>query len=137
MLMKFRLGYQCSICERRVFLQSLYDQLEDKSRILLNKKVSTIEHGKDSVTVNCADGSQFTGDVVIGADGIHSRTRKEMQRYAEETGPKGLMDRDKNCKPTFDFRSFFRFALLILEFLSGCVLSRISLDTPEASTAST
>jgi Flavin containing amine oxidoreductase len=93
-----RLGYQCSICERRRFLGSLYEQLEDKSRILLEKKVVDIKHGKDGVAVRCQDGSEFRGDLVIGADGIHSRTRVEMQRLAEEMGPKGLMDRDKSSK---------------------------------------
>jgi FAD dependent monooxygenase len=43
----------------------------------------------------CADGSEFVGHIVIGADGIHSRTRQEMQRFADEIGPPGLMDKDK------------------------------------------
>ena len=77
---------------------SLYEQLEDKSRILLKKKVVEIKHVGDEVVVSCQDGSDFRGDLVIGADGIHSRTRVEMQRFAEETGPKGVMDRDKSSK---------------------------------------
>jgi FAD dependent monooxygenase len=71
----------------------LYDQLEDKSRIVLNKKVMRFEHGEGSVTVRCEDGSVFVGDLVVGADGVHSRTRKEMQRIANEKEP-GLMDGD-------------------------------------------
>ena len=92
------MGYICGICERKTFLRSLYDQLKDNSPIHVGKKVLSITHAEDSVTVRCADGSEFTGDIVIGADGIHSKTRQEMQKYAEETGPKGLMDRDKNSK---------------------------------------
>ena len=92
------MGYQVSICERRMFLGSLYEQLEDKSRILLEKKVVDIKHERDGVVVRCQDGSEFRGDLVIGADGIHSRTRVEMQRFAEKMGPKGLMDRDKSSK---------------------------------------
>jgi hypothetical protein len=60
--------------------------------------VLEISHEGDGVVVRCKDGSKFQGDLVIGADGIHSRTRVEMQRFAEETGPTGLMDRDKSCK---------------------------------------
>ncbi len=39
--------------------------------------------GDGDVTVKCEDGSEFRGDVVIGADGIHSRRGKRcknMQR---------------------------------------------------------
>lgn len=110
-----RLGYQCSICERRRFLGSLYEQLEDKSRILLEKKVVEINHEGDGVVVRCQDGSEFRGDLVIGADGIHSRARVEMQRFAEEMGPKGLMDRDKSSKWThlYDERSFGNLILIV------------------------
>lgn len=92
------MGYICGICERRQFLKSMYGQLKDKSKVRLSKKVMSIQHNDDSVTVKCADGSEFEGDIVIGADGIHSRTRREMQRYARETGPPGLLGNDENCK---------------------------------------
>ena len=77
---------------------SLYDQLKDKSKIRLQRKVLGISHEGDGVAVRCQDGSEFRGDLVIGADGIHSRTRGEMQNFAEETGPEGLMDEDKSSK---------------------------------------
>jgi FAD dependent monooxygenase len=78
-----------------MFLGSLYEQLEDKSKILLRKKVVGFEHGEESVTVHCEDGTSFKGDLVIGADGVHSKTRAEMQRIANEKEP-GLMDGDLN-----------------------------------------
>jgi FAD dependent monooxygenase len=93
-----RLLYECGICERRNFLRSLYEQLEDKSKILLNKKVIAVELGEGGVRVRCEDGSVFEGSIVVGADGIHSRVRKEMQRLAGEMGPKGLMDGDLKSK---------------------------------------
>jgi len=93
------LGYACGIAERRVFLKSLYDQLENKERVLLNKKVLGIEHVGDEVIVRCQDGSEYRGNLVVGADGIHSKTRGEMKRYAEEFGPPGLIDEDKQCRP--------------------------------------
>ena len=90
-----RLHYGGGICERRLFLKSLYEQLGDKSKILLRKKVVSIElDGEVGVRVRCGDGSVFEGSVVVGADGIHSRTRGEMQRLAGEMGPKGLVERD-------------------------------------------
>jgi 2-polyprenyl-6-methoxyphenol hydroxylase-like FAD-dependent oxidoreductase len=89
-----RLHYECGICERRNFLKSLYEQLGDKSKILLNKKVIAVELLDEGVRVRCEDGSVFEGSIVVGADGIHSRVRKEMQRLA----PQGLMDRDLKSK---------------------------------------
>ena len=92
--------------ERQKFLFSLYEQLEDKSKILLNKKVVSFKHEKDSVTVYCEDGSVFIADIVVGADGVHSKTRQEMQRIAKEEGPPGLMDKDKNSKSSpYNFKT--------------------------------
>jgi len=67
--------------ERRFLLQSLYDNINDKSRILLNKRVSRIEQGHDGITVYCQDGTEYEGDVVVGADGVHSAVRGEMWRH--------------------------------------------------------
>jgi FAD dependent monooxygenase len=97
-----RLHYECGICERRNFLRSLYEQLEDKSKILLNRKVIAVEMLDEGVRVRCEDGSFFEGSIVVGADGIHSRVRKEMQRLA----PRGLMDGDLKSKWVVLFSGF-------------------------------
>jgi 2-polyprenyl-6-methoxyphenol hydroxylase-like FAD-dependent oxidoreductase len=93
----FRFRYPAGIFERQKFLQSLYDQLESKDKILVNKRVTSVKHGLTSASVLCADGTEYVGDIVIGTDGIHSHIRQEMQRLADESSP-GLMDRDKKCK---------------------------------------
>jgi 2-polyprenyl-6-methoxyphenol hydroxylase-like FAD-dependent oxidoreductase len=76
---------------------------------LLNKKVVGVEVVEGGVRVRCGDGVVFEGSIVVGADGIHSRVRKEMQRLA----PQGLIDRDLKSR-LFDshldrhtFPSFF------------------------------
>ena len=71
----------------------MYNQLKHKERILVNKRVVEVVHGTDTVSVKCADGTLHEGDIVVGADGIHSKVRKEMQRIAHDTNP-GLMDQD-------------------------------------------
>ncbi len=78
----YSLGYAAGICERKTFLRALYEKLseDDKARIHVGKKVVGIDHAAEGVTVRCADGSAYVADVVVGADGIHSRTRAEMQR---------------------------------------------------------
>lgn len=66
--------------ERRFLLQTLYDNIEDKSKVLLNKRVCRVDQGKDGATVYCKDGTSYTGDVVVAADGIRSVVREEMWR---------------------------------------------------------
>ncbi|KAH8684733.1 hypothetical protein BGZ60DRAFT_398209 [Tricladium varicosporioides] len=101
-----RLSYPAGILERQSFLLSLHKQLEDKSKIHLKKKVVIFEHNENYVKVKCEDGSEFFGDIVVGTDGIHSKTRQEMQRFAEETGPPGMMDKDK-ISVTAQYNAFF------------------------------
>lgn len=65
-------------------VEVLFEQLPDdsKAKVLTDKKVTEIEHTDKGVTVHCADGSEVHGSIVIGADGVHSRVRKEMRRLA-------------------------------------------------------
>lgn len=76
----------------------LYDLLKDKSKILTGKRVVRVEHLAESVIVHCKDGTCFPGDVVVGADGIHSKVRKEMRRYAYERGDGMLFKKDSTSK---------------------------------------
>lgn len=75
-------------------IANMYNKLKGKSKIFLGKRVVRIEYDPESVLMMCADGAEFEVDIVIGADGIHSRTRKEMQRLAL----KGFVEIDKNSE---------------------------------------
>lgn len=48
----------------------------------------------DQVTVRTQDGSVYTGDIVVGADGVHSTVRQEMWRNALESNS-GLFKQDE------------------------------------------
>lgn len=48
----------------------------------MKKRVTEIEVISDGVRVHCADGSTEEGTIVIGADGVHSRTRQCMEALA-------------------------------------------------------
>ncbi|KAL7914936.1 hypothetical protein GGI35DRAFT_435620 [Trichoderma velutinum] len=74
---------------RAEFVQSLYDQLpeEVKPKILTGKKVLDIQSGEKEVKVVCDDGSIYEGSLVLGADGVHSQTRKIMRKLAVEADP--------------------------------------------------
>ncbi|RDA88612.1 hypothetical protein CP532_5879 [Ophiocordyceps camponoti-leonardi (nom. inval.)] len=79
-----------SFYPRRKLLEILYSTLPDKTKVHVNKEVSRIEQDeleeKGLVRVWTADGDVYEGDVVVGADGVHSRTRAEMQRMASLSG---------------------------------------------------
>lgn len=55
-----------------------------KDRYLLNKKVDSIESDETGVRVTCTDGSTYDGSIVIGADGVHSKSRRIMREQALE-----------------------------------------------------
>ncbi|KAJ5309707.1 uncharacterized protein N7443_002168 [Penicillium atrosanguineum] len=82
-----RFGLPLAFLERQKMLEILFDNLPDKSKILCGKKITQIEDFEDAVTVHTDDGNMYKGDLVVGADGVHSRVRAEMWRLAEETKP--------------------------------------------------
>ncbi|KAF4447568.1 FAD binding domain-containing protein [Fusarium austroafricanum] len=79
-------GYPIVFLERRRLLEILYNALPEKTKVQVNKTVSDIEKcsegGKYSVRVRTLDGNVYEGDLVVGADGVHSRTRSEMWRLS-------------------------------------------------------
>ncbi|BAE66512.1 unnamed protein product [Aspergillus oryzae RIB40] len=73
-----RHGYDSVVIARWDLLQILYNRLVgDRSRIAFDKRAVQFDQSSSEVKVKCADGSSFAGDVVVGADGIHSVTRRE------------------------------------------------------------
>ncbi|KAL2847550.1 monooxygenase [Aspergillus pseudoustus] len=81
-----RYGYPSLWVGRRELLQSLYDCISDKSKLLTDKRVATVRHLDDAVEVTTTDGSTYHGDILVGTDGVHSRVRQEMVRHATEQG---------------------------------------------------
>ncbi|PLB44192.1 FAD/NAD(P)-binding domain-containing protein [Aspergillus steynii IBT 23096] len=74
-----RHGYPTVFLDRQIFLRIIYRNLqEDQSRVFPGKKAIQVEHTDSGILVQCADGSQFSGDLVVGADGIRSAVRQEM-----------------------------------------------------------
>ena len=92
------MGYPISFLERQRILKILFDRLPDRTKIHVNKKVVSIDSLTDNVLVYCEDGSLYVGDVVAGADGVHSRIRREMWRHAEGSPTVDKLEKDKNGK---------------------------------------
>lgn len=78
--------------DRHFLLATLYSGIEEKRRVVLNKKVSKVEHTLKGVSVECTDGSAYHGAIVVGADGVYSIVRNEMWRNIDIARPGFLSD---------------------------------------------
>lgn len=81
-----------------MLLQVLYNNIRDKTKILTGKRVQKVDLNDDGVVVQTSDGSTYTGDILIGADGIHSAVRGEMWRLANEQSPGWIPSDEHSCK---------------------------------------
>ncbi|KAI0136167.1 FAD-binding domain-containing protein [Xylariales sp. AK1849] len=96
---KERHGYPILFLDRQTVLQVLYDNIKDKSKVLTDKRVKTVELSGESVKVIVTDGSSYTGDILVGGDGIHSKVRLEMWRLAETMSPGYFCESEYEAAP--------------------------------------
>lgn len=82
-----RIAYAPVFIDRQMIIQILYDNLRDKSTVVTGKGVQHVEQHPDHVRVQTTDGTMFTGELLVGADGIYSTVRKEMWRQADQARP--------------------------------------------------
>lgn len=68
-------------------LSCIYNQIEDKSRIRTQTCVASFTEREDGVEVVTDKGETFKGDILLGADGIHSTIRKLMADKLAITNP--------------------------------------------------
>ncbi|KAJ4129640.1 hypothetical protein NW754_003922 [Fusarium falciforme] len=101
-----RVGYPSIFIDRQMLLQILYNNLKHKDRVLTKKRVSRVELTKDGVQAYTEDGSVYEGDIVVGADGIHSAVRDEMWRLGKEQSP-GYFPEDENSRVPVSTRCIF------------------------------
>ncbi|ATZ46386.1 hypothetical protein BCIN_01g09920 [Botrytis cinerea B05.10] len=101
-----RHGYPILFLDRQAVLQVLYDNIKDKSKVLTEKRLAKIDMNENGVKAIMTDGSEFTGDILVGGDGIHSKTRSEMWRLAEEKIP-GYIPVGEDNAPPCDYSCIF------------------------------
>lgn len=89
------MGYPITVPTRRDLLKILFDFLPNKSRVHLSKRVTKIDHSQSGVTVYCKDGSRYEGDIIVGADGVHSTVKSFMLQQIELSRP-GTTEKDRN-----------------------------------------
>ncbi|KAJ3938327.1 uncharacterized protein N0V96_011572 [Colletotrichum fioriniae] len=76
------LGYPMIFIDRQMLIQVLYENLKHKDRVLTSQRVVSVDFTNSGAYVTTKDNKVFSGDMVVGADGIHSTVRKEMWRQA-------------------------------------------------------
>ncbi|KAL3418739.1 FAD binding domain-containing protein [Phlyctema vagabunda] len=101
-----RVGYLSLFIDRQMLLQVLHDNVKHKEQLLTGKRVTQINLLEDGVEVQSEDGSIFHGDIVVGADGIHSKVRAEMWRHGMEKSP-GYFPIDEESQVPVSTRCIF------------------------------
>ncbi|KAL2143755.1 hypothetical protein VTI28DRAFT_10052 [Corynascus sepedonium] len=96
LLLRARTGYSTAWGERQTLLRVLHDNIKDSSKVLVNKGLADIKHEADGVTAICEDGSSYSGHLLVGTDGVFSKTRSKMWELAESDHPE-LVRVDRNC----------------------------------------
>ncbi|RAR07538.1 FAD/NAD(P)-binding domain-containing protein [Stemphylium lycopersici] len=100
-------------------------------KIDTSSRVERIEHTKADVSVHLADGSVEEGDMVIGADGVHTRVRTLMWDYAAQYEPGGVSESDKEVM-TSQFQAIFSVSTQEEKFDLGPADSHVILGHDDA-----
>ncbi|KAI8622900.1 FAD binding domain protein [Xylariaceae sp. FL1651] len=82
-----RHGYSLLFFDRQWLLQLLYDSLHHKHRVRLQQRAKKVTLLSDHVEVETTSGDVHHGDILVGADGVHSFIRQEMFRIARDISP--------------------------------------------------
>ncbi|GKZ25789.1 hypothetical protein AbraIFM66951_010010 [Aspergillus brasiliensis] len=90
-----RFGYPVAFLDRQKFLQIAYQGLRKKQNVLTGKRVVGVRQLEHGIAVAVADGTEYEADLVVGADGVHSRVRSEIWKMAEENQPTLVSRREK------------------------------------------
>ncbi|MHA6631634.1 FAD-dependent monooxygenase [Pseudonocardia sichuanensis] len=84
-----RFGYPYCVTHRADLLQALLDAARDEPNVTLepSKEVTSVETTAGGARVTCADGMVYDADALVGADGLHSVTRRSIVEEGEPVCP--------------------------------------------------
>ncbi|KAF2031324.1 FAD/NAD(P)-binding domain-containing protein [Setomelanomma holmii] len=83
--------------DRQKCVTHLYDGLPDQSKVRTSARVQRLEQDGQGVKVWLTDGTCEEGDMVVGADGVHSLVRELMWDYADKNDPKLIPESDRKA----------------------------------------
>ncbi|KZL86200.1 fad binding domain-containing protein [Colletotrichum incanum] len=94
-------GYDVVFVDRQMILQALWRNLKNKNRVYVGKKVASVSLEPSKVSIKTSEGESFSGDILVGADGVHSKVRSEMWRLADAMEPGYIPTSEHTeCLPT-------------------------------------
>ncbi|KAM5350322.1 hypothetical protein ACJ41O_006827 [Fusarium nematophilum] len=102
-LMKKNHGCGPMAFHRAQLIEVLYRGLseEAKANFHFGKKLVDVVSTEHGVEATCADGSIYQGSIVIGADGVHSKTRLMMRNLALKDNPSHSWDSERPYIATY------------------------------------
>ncbi|KUI74316.1 Zeaxanthin epoxidase, chloroplastic [Cytospora mali] len=71
--------------DRFRFITSLYEGINDKSKIHSREGIVSFTETDHGVTVLTDQGNTYEGDILVGADGVHSETRRQMAAQDQDS----------------------------------------------------
>ncbi|KAG0223230.1 hypothetical protein BGX31_008636 [Mortierella sp. GBA43] len=86
-------GYDTLVTSRPQF-HALLSSHVTAEKIHMNKQVVALTQNTESVTITCADGSTYTGDILIGADGAYSTIRQHLYNEIKQEGALPQVDEE-------------------------------------------
>ncbi|KAG0241947.1 hypothetical protein BGW41_005112 [Actinomortierella wolfii] len=85
-----RYGYATMVLPRPSLYNILLSRIP-KERIVLGRRVLSISQSANGVLVRCSDGTNFSGDILIGADGGNSSIRQNLYKHIESSDGKNVL----------------------------------------------
>ncbi|KAI8626280.1 FAD/NAD(P)-binding domain-containing protein [Xylariaceae sp. FL1651] len=101
-----RHGYPPLFIQRQQLVQALYQNLRHKKKVLLQKRLVQIQPMENGIRALTQDGSLYTGDIIVGADGMHSAVRKQMHIMGKALSP-GYFDPEEYSKVPCTYKCIF------------------------------
>ncbi|KAB8261873.1 hypothetical protein BDV32DRAFT_157866 [Aspergillus pseudonomiae] len=90
-----RFGYPIAFLDRQKFLEILHTSYPEQSNIHTNCRVTHIRRLDSHIEVVTSSGQEYIGDLVVGADGVHSVIRSEMWKLADALEPGRVSKRER------------------------------------------